>query len=139
MKSILFIITLFVINFVNSQTIRVKVYETVEYFKYDTSGILNAITTTYEPTNFKYGDCEYVIDLTNNKDDFYRNGVLEAQSDITYINYGDLYIVNFLYDGFDVGVVISLDPRNETFDWFSRTGDYYEISKGLRFEIIKGL
>lgn len=137
MKTIFFIFTLFVFSFVNSQIIKIKVYETIEYSNYDTSGVFNVISNVLEPVLYNYGNCEYVIDLTNKTDMFFRDGVLESESDIIYVNNGSLYVVNFLYEGYDVGVIFNLDIENETFDWFSRTGDYYDISKATKFEIIK--
>jgi hypothetical protein len=137
MKTIFFIFTLFVFSFVNSQIIKIKVYETIEYSNYDTTGVFNVISNVLEPILYNYGNCEYVIDLTNKRDMFYRDGILETESDLAYVNNGSLYVVNFLYEGYDVGVIFNLDIENETFDWFSRTGDYYDISKATKFEIIK--
>lgn len=137
MKTIFFIFTLFIVSFVNSQIIKIKVYETIEYSNYDTTGVFNVISNVLEPVLYNYGNCEYVIDLTNKTDMFFRDGVLESESDIIYVNNGSLYVVNFLYEGYDVGVIFNLDIENETFDWFSRTGDYYDISKATKFEIIK--
>lgn len=137
MKKICLFISLFFVNIVYSQVIKIKVYETIEYSNYDTTGIFNVISNVLDPATYNYGNCEYVIDLTNKRDLFYRDGVLESESDISYVINGSLCVVNFLYDGYDVGVIINLDIKNETFDWFSRTGDYYEISKATKFEIIK--
>lgn len=137
MKTIFFIFTLFIVSFVNSQIIKIKVYETIEYSNYDTTGVFNVISNVLEPVLYNYGNCEYVIDLTNKTDMFFRDGVLESESDIIYVNNGSLYIVNFLYEGYDVGVIFNTDIRNESFNWFSRTGDHYDISKATKFEIIK--
>jgi hypothetical protein len=137
MKAIFFIIALFTVIFVNSQVLRIKVYETVEYVNHDTIGVLSATSSILEPVNINRGNCEYVIDLTNKTDKFFRDGVLETEADITFVNDGSLFIINFLYEGFDVGVVINTDIQNETFDWFSKTGDFYDIAKATNFEIIK--
>jgi hypothetical protein len=137
MKTIFFIFTLFILSFVNSQIIKIKVYETIEYSNYDTLGVFNVISNVLEPVLYNYGNCEYVIDLTNKTDMFFRDGVLESESDIIYVNNGSLYVVNFLYEGYDVGVIFNTDTRNESFNWFSRTGDHYDISKATKFEIIK--
>ena len=68
---------------------------------------------------------------------FFRDGVLETEANISFINEGTLFIINFLYDDFDVGVVINTDIKNETFVWFSKSGDFYDISKATNFEFIK--
>lgn len=137
MKAIFFIIALFVVTLVNSQVLRIRVYETVEYVNYDTVGVLSATSNIVEPVNINRGNCEYVIDLTNKTDKFFRDGILETEADISFVNEGSLFIINFLYEGFDVGVVINTDIQNETFDWFSKTGDFYDIAKATNFEIIK--
>lgn len=137
MKTIFFIIALFVVTLVNSQVLRIRVYETVEYVNYDTVGVLSATSNIVEPVNINRGNCEYVIDLTNKTDKFFRDGILETEADISFVNEGSLFIINFLYEGFDVGVVINTDIQNETFDWFSKTGDFYDIAKATNFEIIK--
>jgi hypothetical protein len=139
MKSILFIITLFVINVINSQTIRVKVYESIEYSEYDTTGVFSVISKISEPSNIvNRVNCEYVLNLTNKSLEFYRGNVLETETNFEFTNDNDLYIFDVHFDTNNIGLIINIDPRNETFDWYSKTGDYYEISKGLKFEIIKG-
>ncbi|MFM7682714.1 MAG: hypothetical protein ACKO7P_08210 [Bacteroidota bacterium] len=138
MKLFLIGIALFIIGGLNSQVIRIKVYQALEYSEFDTLGVLNAIQNVSDETSIIESNCEYVMDLNNKWSKFYRNGVLDTESELTFQNEGSLYAVNFLYEGFDVGVVFNLDSKNETFDWFSRTGDYYLISKGLKFEIVKG-
>jgi len=137
MKSIFFVIFLFIFNFVNSQVIRIKLYETLEFMNYDTLGVLSAVSKITDPFNVKKVNCEYVIDLTNKTDMFFRDGVLESEANISFINEGTLFIINFLYDDFDVGVVINTDIKNETFFWFSKSGDFYDISKATNFEFIK--
>lgn len=138
MKLFLIGIALFIIGGLNSQVIRIKVYQALEYSEFDTLGVLNAIQNVSDETSIIEANCEYVMDLNNKWSKFYLNGVLDTESELTFQNEGSLYAVNFLYEGFDVGVVFNLDSKNETFDWFSRTGDYYLISKGLKFEIVKG-
>ncbi len=137
MKTIFFIISLFIVNLINSQIIRIKVYETIEFTTYDTLGILSAASKINNEFNLKQTNCEYVINLTNNTDMFFRNGILETEADITFINEGSLYIINFLYEGIDIGVIINTDLSNESFDWFSKNGDLFDISKATKFEIIK--
>lgn len=131
-------IALFIIGGLNSQVIRIRVYQALEYSEFDTLGVFNAIQNVSDETSIIEANCEYVMDLNNKWSKFYLNGVLDTESELTFQNEGSLYAVNFLYEGFDVGVVFNLDSKNETFDWFSRTGDYYLISKGLKFEIVKG-
>ena len=137
MKTIFFIVVLFVVTLVNSQILRIRVYETVEYVNYNPIGVLTATSTVTEPVNINQGNCEYVIDLTNKTDKFFRDGVLEAETDISFVNEGSLFIINFLYEGLDVGVVVNTDIKDETFDWFSKSGDFYDIAKATNFEIVK--
>lgn len=137
MKTILLILSLFIVNFINSQIIKIKVYETIEFTSYDTLGVLSAVSKIGGEFNLKQTNCEYVINLTNNTDMFFRNGILETEADIIFINEESLLIINFLYEGIDIGVIINTDISNESFDWFYKNGDFYDISKATKFEIIK--
>ncbi len=42
-----------------------------------------------------------------------------------------------MMEGFDGGFIINTDIQNETFNWFSRVGNFYDISKAINFEIVK--
>jgi hypothetical protein len=137
MKSLIFIITLFLSSIVFSQTIKVTVYNFVEYSVYDTLGVLSAISNCEEPEKIVQSKCDYIFDLTNKRDQFFINDVLEDEVEITYTNDGYLYIIKFMYENLDIGIVLNMDPKNESFTWFSKNGDYYYIAKTTKFEIIK--
>jgi hypothetical protein len=138
MKAFIFIITLFLSNFVFSQTIKVTVYNFVEYSVYDTLGVLSAISNCEEPEKIVQSKCDYIFDLTNKREQFYKDGVLDEDDvEITYTNDGYLYIIKFMYENLDIGIVLNMDPKNESFTWFSKNGDYYYIAKTTKFEIIK--
>jgi hypothetical protein len=99
---------------------------------------MSAISTVVEPVFIKRGNCEYVMDLTKKTGMFFINGVLDNEFDISYVNSGSLFIVNFLFEGFDLGAIINTDIENESFDWYSKyDDDTYEIAKGTNFEIVK--
>ncbi len=138
MKTIIFVSLLFFVSCVHSQILRVKVYETIQYSNYDSVSVMSAISTVVEPVFIKRGNCEYVMDLTKKTGMFFINGVLDNEFDISYVNSGSLFIVNFLFEGFDLGAIINTDILNESFNWYSKyDNDTYEIAKGTNFEIVK--
>jgi hypothetical protein len=130
-------VTMLVAGYVGSQTLRIRVYESIEYSVFDSIDVFSAISNVFEATNLKQVDCEYFIDLDHNRSAFYRDGVLESELDITIKNQGYIYIVGLMVEGFDGGFIINTDIQNETFNWYSRVGDYYDISKAINFEIVK--
>jgi hypothetical protein len=138
MKTLIFISMMLLACCINAQILRIKVYETIQYSNYDSVSVMSAISKTVEPLVIKRGNCEYVMDLTKKTGMFITNGVLDTEFDISFVNSGSLFIVNFLFEGFDLGAIINTDIENESFDWYSKyDDDTYEIAKGTNFEIVK--
>ena len=79
----------------------------------------------------------YQIDLMRKQFAFYKNTILLSEGDITFSNTGNLYVVNFLIDGYESGLIINMDVHNEQVTWFSNFGEYKETSKFTQFEIVK--
>jgi hypothetical protein len=138
MKSILFIITLFVINVINSQTIRVKVYEVIEHYEYDTTGVIGAINTMTDVTGINDTDCEYIFDLNTKQVSYYVKGVLEDELEFVFENVNSTYIITLTSPNDDTGFVLNTDIVNESFDYFTVYSDSYKIFKAKKFDFVKG-
>jgi hypothetical protein len=137
MKSILFIITLFVINFVNSQVIRVKVYEVLEHYEYDTSGVVGAVNTMSGTPEINVVDCEYIFDIQNREVKFYVNGILTNEVEFTFENNNSLFVIQLINPSEGVGFVLNTDTQNESLSWFYGNNDFYKIYKSTIFNFIK--
>jgi hypothetical protein len=137
MKTLIFISLMLLLSCINAQILRVKVYESIQYYKIDTVGLLSAISNAVEPVVIKSSDCEYVMDLTKSTGLFFRNGVLELEFNISFVNIGKLFFIKCFIEDYDLGVIVNTDIENETFDWWSKSEDLYEISKATNFEIVK--
>jgi hypothetical protein len=137
MKSILFIITLFVTNFVNSQVIRVKVYEVLEHYEYDTSGVVGAVNTMSGTPEINVVDCEYIFDIQNREVKFYVNGILTDEVEFTFENNNSLFVIQLINPSEGVGFVLNTDTQNESLSWFYGNNDFYKIYKSTIFNFIK--
>jgi hypothetical protein len=128
MKKLAFIFILGFISNSFSQIIKINVSEVVDNNNID----------SLESYNRKVNS-SYDIDLTRKQFEFYKNGILEYEGNITFSNTGNIYVVNFLINGYNTGLIINMDIRNEQITWFSIFGEYKETSKFTRFEIVKGM
>jgi len=140
MKKLAFIFAFgFVSNSSFSQTIKINVTEVVDSYEADSIGSsLNELISNQNlPKIKRQVNSSYKIDLTQNRFEFSSYGVLEYDGDIVFTNVGNLYTVNFIIDGYIIGIIINMDIHNEHVTWFSLFGDYQRISKFTRFEIVK--
>ena len=141
MKKLAFIFILgFLSNPIFSQIIRINVTEVVDSYEADSIGssLIELINNKNLPKIKRQVNASYEIDLTHKQVRFFVNGRLNREDDINFSNVGELYTINFLVDGYIIGILINMDIRNEQVTWFSLFGEYQEISKFTKFEIIKG-
>ena len=141
MKKLSIILALgFISNSFFSQTIKINVTEVINSFEADSVGSSfdELINNRNLPQLRREVNCSYEINLTRKQVKFFVNGVLNLEDDIIFSNVGELYTVNFLIDGYIIGMLINTDIRNEQVTWFSLFGEHHEISKFTRFEIVKG-
>ena len=92
MKHLFLVISLFFFSVYFSQTLIIQVDEVQSYYGDTTQTIhdvLNGQTYDYTPTT---KNCRYVIDMSNNFVDFYRNDILESSSPIT-INFDNKFAI----------------------------------------------
>jgi hypothetical protein len=143
-KLIVFILVLtsIISQSVFGQVIRIEVSETYHTHVIDTVGIniVDIINSTKFVDDFSNdANVSYEFDLTRNQFKYFYRGELETEGNIIFNNVGSLYMVSFLIDGYDIGMLINLDVNNEQVSWFSLFGVDKDIYKFTRFQIIKGM
>jgi len=144
MKTLFLTLTLFFVNFFNSQVIKIKVSEVMDSYGQDTS-VLNVINNDSLIYEHRKVNSFYDIDLTNNRFFIIKSNGVEVEGDISFEVEDGIYIINFLVDGYTTGLVVNLN--NEQVAWFSISEQfvldsdilqtYIEICKFINFQILK--
>ena len=146
MKKILLSLSLFFVNFVNYQVIKIEVSGVMDAYGYDTSvlKIMNNDSLTYE---YRKVNSFYDLDLTNKKFVLIRKNGDEINGDIDFVIKDGIYLIYFLVDGYNSGLIVNTDLNNEQVTWFSISEElfsdshilqtYIEISKFINFQILK--
>ena len=139
MKKLAFIFV-FISNISFSQIIKINVSEVVYSYNIDTIeySLTELLNKQDLPKTKRIVNSSYKLDLTYNQFKYYTNDVLEFEGDIVFSNVGNFYNVDFIINGYNIGMLINLDVYNEQVTWFSLIGPAQEISKFTRFEIVKG-
>ena len=122
----------------NAQRIKIHVTEVMDLFGYD-STITNLINNDSTSQFIREVDGLYDIDLTQKTFKFYVHDKLDWEGEISSRKTGDIIEVNFLIDGFNVGLIINTNISNERVVWFSDDIDYKQICKFSKFEILKSM
>jgi hypothetical protein len=139
MKKLAFIFALGFISNSFSQIIKINVSEVI--YSYSIDSIAYSLTELLDkqdlPTEDRITDVTYEIDLTHKHLNYYINGVFNREAELEFSNVGNFYTVYFLIDGYNIGMLINMDIHNEQVTWFSLFGDYQEVSKFTKFEIVK--
>jgi hypothetical protein len=137
MKTILLILSLFIVNLVNSQVIKIEVSEVMDTYTYDTSmtNLLNDKTLIFESREV---NGYYDIDLTHKTFIHVKDNVIESEGEISFEMNGGIILVNFLVGESNFGLVINPDINNEQVTWFSISNEYIELSRFTNFLIVKG-
>jgi hypothetical protein len=140
MKKLAFIFVLGFISNSFSQIIKINVSEVIYSYSVDTVYYsLNQLLNKQDlPKTRRIVDSSYELDLTHKQFKYYANGVLEFEGDIAFSNIGNFYNVDFLIEGYNIGMLINMNIRNEQVTWFSLFGSSQEIFKFSKFEIVKG-
>ena len=139
MKTLFFLLFTFVVNFIDSQVIRVKVFEVIEHYEYDTTGVISAINSMTDVTGINDTDCEYIFDLNSNKVKYYVKGILKDELEFGVENVNSTYIITLASPNDDTGFVLNTNIVNESFDYFSVYSDSYKILKAKKFDFVKSL
>jgi len=144
MKTFFLTLSLFFVNFFNSQVIKIKVSEVMDSYGHDTS-VLNVINNDSLIYDHRKVNSFYDIDLTNNRFFIIKSNGVEVDGDISFDVKEGIYLINFLVDGYTTGLVVNLN--NEQVTWFSISEQsdldsnnlqtYIEICKFINFQILK--
>lgn len=144
MKTLFLSLSLFFVNFFNSQVIKIKVSEVMDSYGHDTS-VLNVINNDSLIYEHRKVNSFYDIDLTNNRFFIIKSNDVKVEGDISFDVKDGIYIINFLVDGHTTGLVVNLN--NEQVSWFSISEQldldsnilqtYVEICKFINFQILK--
>ena len=137
MKTILLILSLFIVNLVNSQVIKIEVFEVMDSYTYDTSitNFLSEEGLIFEPRKV---NGYYVINLTHKTFIHVKDNTVESEGEISFEIKSEIILVNFLIDRNNFGLIINSDINNEQVTWFSVSNDHIELSKFTKFLIVKG-
>ena len=138
MKTICFIgIMLFSIEF-NAQRMRIHVTEVIEVNGFD-STVIDLINNDSIAQLKRVNDAIYDLDLSEKIFKFYVKDNLDYEGGITFDQMGEYLQVNFIIDGYDIGMIINPNFFKEQVVWYSITGEYKEIFKFSKFEIQKSM
>jgi hypothetical protein len=137
MKTILLILSLFIVNLVNSQVIKIEVFEVMDTYTYDTSmtNLLNDKNLIFESRRV---NGYYDIDLTDKTFIHVKDNVIESEGEISFVMNSGIILVNFLVGESNFGLVINPDINNEQVTWCSMSNEYIELSRFTNFLIVKG-
>ena len=126
MKKILLSLSLFFVNFVNSQVIKIEVSGVMDAYGYDTSvlKIMNNDSLTYE---YRKVNSFYDLDLTNKKFVLIRKNGDEINGDIDFVIKDGIYLIYFLVGGYNSGLIVNTDLNNEQVTWFSISEELFML------------
>ena len=138
MKKLFFIIVMFITGFINSQVIKVNVYEGYDAVGYEES-IIDVIKDEARFQFYKNTNCTYLLNFTDKTLKFYRNGKLESECNIEFVNIGSEYSIRFLYEGYNIGMIIDLIDTNKRIYWYSDDAPSSHVVMFTKSEIDRGL
>lgn len=136
MKTILIILSLFFVNLVSSQVIKIQVSEVMDTYGYDTS-VTNFLKDTNLIFETRKVNGTYDIDLTDKTFIHIKDNVVESEGEITFEIKNGIILVNFLVGGSNFGLLINPDINNEQVTWFSISNNFIEVTKFTNFLIVK--
>jgi hypothetical protein len=136
MKKLFLIISLlfFLISF--SQNIIIEVYETQPFYG-DTSQKIDEIFDSNLYDKILPAGCKYFINTTQNYLDFYRNDTLKMTYPIKTSKNQNFIQIDILVKGFNVGLILNLNPFNEIAAYFNIQESYVIYNKFIKYKIIK--
>ena len=136
MKTILIILSLFFVNLVSSQVIKIQVSEVIDTYGYDTS-VTNFLKDTNLIFETRKVNGTYDIDLTDKTFIHIKDNVVESEGEITFEIKNGIILVNFLVGGSNFGLLINPDINNEQVTWFSISNNFIEVTRFTNFLIVK--
>jgi len=131
-------ILLFFFSFSFSQKLIVELYEKQDFISYRNTTIDSVLMSPDFISETDNSKTKYVFDLSKNTSLFYREDEFVSVLPISFERISeDLLQVQILQEGLNYGLVINMDPTNESVTWYGFSEFFTTIMKANKFKIFK--
>lgn len=131
-------ILLFLFSFSFSQKLIVELYEKQDFISYRNTTIDSVLMSPDFISETDNSKTKYVFDLSKNTSLFYREDEFVSVLPISFERISeDLLQVQILQEGLNYGLVINMDPTNESVTWYGFSEFFTTIMKANKFKIFK--
>jgi len=131
-------ILLFFFSFSFSQKLIVELYEKQDFISYRNTTIDSVLMSPDFISETDNSKTKYVFDLSKNTSLFYREDEFVSVLPISFVRISeDLLQVQILQEGLNYGLVINMDPTNESVTWYGFSEFFTTIMKANKFKIFK--
>jgi hypothetical protein len=138
MKTYFLSILLFFFSFSFSQKLIVELYEKQDFISYRNTTIDSVLMSPDFISETDNSKTKYVFDLSKNTSLFYREDEFVSVLPISFVRISeDLLQVQILQEGLNYGLVINMDPTNESVTWYGFSEFFTTIMKANKFKIFK--
>jgi len=138
MKTYFLSILLFFFSFSFSQKLIVELYEKQDFISYRNTTIDSVLMSPDFISETDNSKTKYVFDLSKNTSLFYREDEFVSVLPISFERISeDLLQVQILQEGLNYGLVINMDPTNESVTWYGFSEFFTTIMKANKFKIFK--
>ena len=138
MKTYFLSIFLFFFSFSFSQKLIVELYEKQDFISYRNTTIDSVLMSPDFISETDNSKTKYVFDLSKNTSLFYREDEFVSVLPISFERISeDLLQVQILQEGLNYGLVINMDPTNESVTWYGFSEFFTTIMKANKFKIFK--
>lgn len=138
MKTYFLSILLLFFSFSFSQKLIVELYEKQDFISYRNTTIDSVLMSPDFISETDNSKTKYVFDLSKNTSLFYREDEFVSVLPISFERISeDLLQVQILQEGLNYGLVINMDPTNESVTWYGFSEFFTTIMKANKFKIFK--
>lgn len=138
MKTYFLLILLFFISFSFSQKLIVELYEKQDFFSNRITTIDSVLMYPDYVSEIDDSKTKYEFDLNEKTSSFYREDVFHSVLPITVEKISeDIIVIQILQEGLNYGLVINMDPTNESVTWYGFSEFFTTIMKANKFKIFK--
>jgi hypothetical protein len=138
MKTYLLLILLSFSFFSFSQKLIVELYEKQDFVSYRNTTVDSVLMNPDYIFEIDNSKTKYVFDLNEKTSSFYREDEIVSVLPISFEKISeDLLQVQILQEGLNYGLLINMDPTNESVTWYCFFEFSTTIMKANRFKIFK--
>lgn len=138
MKSIFLFLSLFFFSVSFSQKLIVELYEKQDFVSYRKTTIDSVLMSPDYISDIDSSKTKYVIDLSKKTSLFYREDEFISDLPISFEKISEnLIMVQILQEGLNYGLLINMDPTNESVSWYGFFDFSTTIMKANKFKIFK--